>query len=533
MSPSIHPLGFGLLAMRLFNQTIAVICTVVLISFGTALLVRGLVVMPLLTELEARSDRKDLRRVLLALEGRQLQLTALSYANATRDATYRFMEQRDPEFLAGNFAPETFYTLDLHTMALFDRSGSLVAQRSVDPQKMVFVERPLPLADLQRVLPDLRHARAGAPVFDSGVLRNGADAFLYAVTSITCSDDDACSANGYLLLLRQLDADLFTEISETTQLHVTAAPAAPAARPQSIERLYRDDRDRLSWLLPDHGGQPVLALTLQLAPREFTCRLLSIPLLVAFVTSILSYVCLLWLVRRLLIRPIQRFGRVLQQVRLQGDYGLRIDTPLRNELGDLGRHIDEVLSHVESQRAQLQDQARRMQTLSYLDGLTGLANRRRFDQSLADNWALAQRARKPLALIMLDVDYFKPFNDNYGHQRGDEVLKQVAVIIRGAVVRQSDLATRYGGEEFAILLPNTGEEGAAQLAERLRLAIREAAIPHEYSHIGRHLTCSFGVAALVPGAQQAPRDLVRRADEALYASKAGGRNCVTRATALD
>jgi diguanylate cyclase (GGDEF)-like protein len=532
MSPSIHPLGFGLLAMRLLNQTVAVICAVILVSFGTALLVRSLAVMPLLIELEARSDRKDLRRVLLALEGRQLQLSALSYANATRDAAYHFMERRDAEFLAGNFAPETFYSLDLDTVALFDRSGELVAQRSIDPQQIVFMERPLPLAELQPVLPDLRHAHGGAPVFDSGVLRSGVDVFLYAVTSITCTTDDTCGANGYLLLLRQLDADLFAEISETTQLHVTATPAAPTARPQPIEQLYRDDGNRLGWLLSDHRGEPALQLSLQLAPREFGSRLLSIPLLVAFVTSILSYICLLWLVRRLLIQPIQRFGRVLQQVRLQGDLGLRIDTPLSNELGDLGRHIDEVLRHAESQRAQLQDQARRMQTLSYLDGLTGLANRRRFDQSLADNWALAQRTRKPLALIMLDVDYFKPFNDNYGHQRGDEVLKQVAAVIRGAVVRQSDLATRYGGEEFALLLPNTGEEGAAQLAERLRLAIREAAIPHEYSHIGRHLTCSFGVAALVPDPHQSPRDLVRRADEALYASKAGGRNCVTRATAL-
>jgi diguanylate cyclase (GGDEF)-like protein len=299
-----------------------------------------------------------------------------------------------------------------------------------------------------------------------------------------------------------------------------------------MDALYRDDNENLHWLMRDSHGVPLLQVTVRLPPRDFDSKLLSVPLLAAFITSCIGYIVILTLVQRALIGPIQTIGRHLYDVRRRGDYSLRLGERRGDELGDLSRDIDALLDHVHSQQQLLQRQATELQALSYQDGLTGLANRRRFDQALADNWALAQRGQTPLALIMCDVDYFKPFNDNYGHQRGDEVLKQVALIIRGAVVRLSDIAARYGGEEFAILLPDTTEAGAQRIAERVRRDLREAAIPHEYSPIGRVLTLSFGIATLVPSETQAQRELVRHADEALYASKAEGRNRITLASEL-
>src|SRR5690606_15098185 len=124
----------------------------------------------------------------------------------------------------------------------------------------------------------------------------------------------------------------------------------------------------------------------------------------------------------------------------------------------------------------------------------------------------------------------KPYNDNYGHQKGDEVLRQLARIIDAVVTRTSDLATRYGGEEFAILLPDTTESGALHIAKQLEERLKEANTPNDFSHICRRLTVSIGVASMVPENEDSPRDLVRLADEALYAAKAGGRNRIETAT---
>jgi diguanylate cyclase (GGDEF)-like protein len=520
--------------MRLFAQTSAVITTLILFSFGTALITRQAIVLPQLRELEAQADRKDLRRVLLAIDAKKQQLAALTYKNAIWDDMYRYVEQRDTQFLDSNFPIDTFVSLNIGLIAIFDRDGRLVEQRIANQQQSAFVYTELPLAEIQPRLIDLSNVLPRAPIFDSGLMATALGPLLYAEASIMRSDTNSDAA-GTLLIATAVDDEFIHEIEETAQLNI-ALHVLPenyqSAQPQTLDQVRRDDTDRLFWILSDNHSRPVLRLTLQLPPRDFDTQLLWVPLLMAFLVSMIGYACILILVQRLLIRPIHNIGTHLQRVQQHGNYGLRLDSALGNELGDLSRGIDTLVQHVQKQQEQLQQQTAEMQALSYQDGLTALANRRRFDQALTDNWALAQRAHTPLALLMCDVDYFKPFNDHYGHQRGDEVLKRVAEIIQSVVVRHSDLAARYGGEEFAVLLPDTGEDGAQRIAQRIQEELRAAAIEHEYSAISRRLTISIGVASLVPSTAQNPRDLVMRADEALYSSKAAGRDRITLASEL-
>jgi diguanylate cyclase (GGDEF)-like protein len=166
-----------------------------------------------------------------------------------------------------------------------------------------------------------------------------------------------------------------------------------------------------------------------------------------------------------------------------------------------------------------------IERLAFVDGLTDIANRRRFDEFLALEWKRAQRSQSLLALIMADIDYFKQYNDHYGHGAGDEVLRRVADSLQGAAARPGDLAARYGGEEFAVVLPNCGMAGACVVAERLRADIEAQAIPHAYSPIAAHLTLSLGCSAWTL-ADTAPASLLERADQALYAAKRAGRNRV-------
>ncbi|MEQ8493082.1 MAG: diguanylate cyclase, partial [Gammaproteobacteria bacterium] len=187
---------------------------------------------------------------------------------------------------------------------------------------------------------------------------------------------------------------------------------------------------------------------------------------------------------------------------------------------------EQIEAELRAAMARAEELTNTLERLSSLDGLTGIANRRRFDQMLAREWSRAHRGQWPLALILCDLDYFKQYNDHYGHQAGDACLRQLAQLLERSLRRGGDLAARYGGEEFAILLPETDSEHAAAVAEGIRDALLQLGLPHERSLVAPVLTASFGVAALVPDGESAPEVLVEQADKALYAAKASGRNRV-------
>ncbi|KXU79643.1 GGDEF domain-containing protein [Aeromonas enteropelogenes] len=174
--------------------------------------------------------------------------------------------------------------------------------------------------------------------------------------------------------------------------------------------------------------------------------------------------------------------------------------------------------------AELKAVSEHLRLTSRLDGLTGIANRAHLDDCLERAWRRCHRARAPLSLVLLDVDYFKQFNDFYGHQLGDDCLQQVGRLLAGVERREDDLAARYGGEEFALLLPCTGMQGALQVADRIRTALKELGIPHQNSLVSSRVTCSFGVATLIPDNSMKIADLIQKADAALYQAKHNGRD---------
>ncbi|HEX8788328.1 MAG TPA: diguanylate cyclase [Telluria sp.] len=165
-----------------------------------------------------------------------------------------------------------------------------------------------------------------------------------------------------------------------------------------------------------------------------------------------------------------------------------------------------------------------LRALILLDALTGVANRRAFDERLAAEWRRCGRSGLPVALALVDIDHFKLYNDHYGHQAGDNALIQVAAAMRRAAGRTQDLVARYGGEEFAFLLPQLDARGGTGVAKRLMAELEQIAIPHAASPTAPRLTVSIGIACMTPDEQHAPADLIQEADGLLYQAKDGGRN---------
>jgi len=205
---------------------------------------------------------------------------------------------------------------------------------------------------------------------------------------------------------------------------------------------------------------------------------------------------------------------------IPGEKYLSFDAgPIYNECGEIVAVVETISDLTELKNTQIQ-----LEKLATIDALTGIANRRHFDDQLNSIWLNAQRYKQPLSLLMIDVDYFKQYNDLYGHQDGDSCLIKVANCIASALKRSLDSVFRYGGEEFIVLLPDTNQTGAYYMAERIREAVVEMALEHEKSRVSEFVTVSIGIATQYPAAELKSEQLVLSADEALYTAKAEGRN---------
>ena len=213
-------------------------------------------------------------------------------------------------------------------------------------------------------------------------------------------------------------------------------------------------------------------------------------------------------------------------VMFQSKVGVFIELYEQKEaLREKTQEFDRKLVELEELQQQLEETNEQLLLLSTTDGLTGLFNRRRFDEVLNEEWKRGIRSQQPLSFIILDIDHFKAYNDTYGHQAGDDCLREVARTLASVPLREMDKIARIGGEEFAIILPETDNEGAMLAAQRIRASIDELEIPHSSSLSHQHLTISVGVSTVVPDLAFSSRKLLEAADDALYEAKRRGRNC--------
>ncbi len=243
---------------------------------------------------------------------------------------------------------------------------------------------------------------------------------------------------------------------------------------------------------------------------------------------ILAVVATVFFTLTLYFRPLEHASKTIRA--MDKDQALPTFPQARNdEIGDLFSGFNALVGTVNERTAALREANGRLEALAQTDALTGVCNRRRFDESLERLWRAHQRSGEPLSLIILDIDFFKQFNDNQGHLRGDECLIAVARALSGTLKRPTDVFARYGGEEFGVIVENDAP-GALQFAEAMRRTVEELGIGHPDSPYGI-VTISLGVATLSPRPGSAQDTLIAQADKALYASKEAGRNRVNASEA--
>lgn len=529
--------------------------------------IQRFIVFPKFEELERRQVGNDLQRSVQAFQGEVEHLESLSHDWSSWDDTYNFVSHPTDEYIGSNLTVSTFKGVAINLLYICDLRGRVIWGRIYDletgspihdsyfPPDILPLDHPLFKLDFKRTNVS-EVALYGAVVTEHGPM-------LVASRPILKTDNIG-PVRGFLIMGKYLSKDLVSRLSRQTRVDFTIANVpAPAEdilkrTPYALESglpyaIKYTNRARLDVLAeyPDITGKPAFLIRSTME-RDIIRRgyaAMRYALVTLVIGGLALAVLILTIMERTVIHPIVRLTRHVLSIKETSNFSLRLSARRRDEIGTLAREFDHMLEKIEemntimehindqliediNKRQHIEDKLseanKQLQKLATIDGLTQISNRRRFDEYLQLEWKRGMRDGDPVSLIIIDVDFFKLYNDTYGHQAGDDCLKAVAGAISTHAKRIPDLAARYGGEEFAFVLPATDIRGAMKLAEVIRAHVRGLAIPHEKSIVDRYVTISAGVACMVPSREASFEALIKLADDALYDAKAKGRNrCVS------
>lgn len=474
-----------------------------------------LVISPYLDGLESGLAQEKARQIQKIMEQEGRSLKQLLDDWAIWDPSYRYVTAPYPEYEKENLIASSFTFAKLSHIMIFTQEGKLRwggSMKAHESAELIRLGEDSPVTDFFVKNRGLAWEGQGwAPLLFNNEW--------YLVAGEVIHSPSAHQSSGSIFMARPMDTDMLGQLSVQAGLvlHISSEGILPG----NIHISQVDGFSKL--VIGMQAGStastgPALVLETSIK-RDFEKSGLNALLLsmgaslgVLFTFTLIT----LLILTTSLIRPLKSFSIMIKHVRTSGDYSKRIHWTSTDELGVLAQGINDLTSTIQEHTLVLSD-------LAKTDPLCGIGNRRSFDEALKLAWKICKREKRPLGLIMVDVDHFKLFNDTYGHRAGDASLKAIAEALDDVARRPGDLVCRYGGEEMVLLLPNTDIEGVLIVAARLCQEVRLLGIPHCRSSHGT-VTVSAGGCSFVPEEDQEPEILVEMADKELYRAKAAGRN---------
>jgi diguanylate cyclase (GGDEF)-like protein len=525
----------------------AKVFTIILVLFGflgvTDFLVQRFVVYPSFLALEHQEAGQNLQRIFQAIDRESYHLERISRDWATWDDSHDFMTTGSEAFKKSNLNDEAMDSIAINVMIFFTTDGAIVWSNARDSAQ----ESPVDLELLQSGSIGQDHPLISLPPGEKGVrgvINTEHGPLLFATRQILRSDGSGPVA-GLVTVGRILSPAMVESLAEQTRIPfeiiypyaesktLCGKSGIKAASTDSLHYFTQDEGDhvKVCSAYPGPTGTPIFGIQ-YLFPREITQKgIASIRYAMILVVSsgLIVLIILNVLLQAVILRPLQKLTEHAARLQREEDYSLRLDLRRSDEVGVLAGSFDNMVQTIRERTEELKRANEQLTLLSLRDGLTGIPNRRMFDTSLKQEWRRAMRSGTPISLILGDVDFFKNYNDAHGHPQGDQCLIAVAAVLQRQIQRPADLAARFGGEEFAVILGDTNSKGAEHVAQSLRQAILDLRLDHGQSEASAFVTMSFGVVSVIPLPEDGDEGMIgllKKADQALYQAKRSGRDRV-------
>lgn len=526
-------------------------------------------ILPTYLELEESEAKQNLQRAFESIQSEIQHIDILCHDWSAWDDTYDYVLSRSQDYEESNLIAETFISNRLNLIYICDKKGDIVWKGIFDSEKRKQIYMPdlLKSSGVRAFL--LRSGEGKEALKDlsaKGIVNTVHGPMLIVSRPILTSNNEGPS-RGVIIMGKFLTPQLITKLTEQTRVNFKIIQLHDKKRQPPLDLLSRitsgtpdpyhlepinGEEIAAYYIVPDIENNPALIINLTF-PREISkqgIRTIHFALIYILIVGTIVLILLLFFTNSMVLKPLSQLTRLTQKVEATGDFSIRSSITGKDEIGLLSQGFNRMMEKTQVQTMELaaamNEQKKeiikrknaekklriansKLKELASKDPLTALANRRCFEEVMQKEWKRAVREQTPTAVIICDIDYFKAYNDTYGHQQGDECLKEVASAIAGAIRRPMDIAARYGGEEFIALLPNTDTDGAFHVAEAMRRNIERLKITHAGSSVSSHVSISLGIAGGTPTRNSTCETLIEMADNALYRSKDEGRNRSTRA----
>lgn len=528
---------------------IAIIALVFFVCYGIIdYSILRIIILQSFVTLEQKEADQNLERCVSAIQRELYHLDKLCFDWSSWDDTYEFVQNPSDDYIKSNLIIDQFNPDLFNLIYIVNADGDLVwggirnAEMDDSIQLTAFDKKKFTESDpLIRLNP---YGKPSGGMTNAGIIITEKGPMLICARPILTSNNEGPMA-GTLLMGRFLTDSVIKTLTEQTRVAfgiVLMEPTPSNSRYKAIvehfaheNSFYLEEKDdHLMMYAPYYDISRKLAFVVTTKfPRQITKKgflTIHFAIFSILIAGCIVLLAMLASMQTIILKPISKLTNFVVAVEKDRDFSLRVKFRRKDEIGTLANGLNSMVQTIAEQTDLLISANLTLQNLSAMDGLTGIANRRRFDEVVEIEWRRMIREKTFLSLILCDLDFFKPFNDHYGHQAGDSCLKKVANAIKNTLNRSSDMAARYGGEEFVVILPNTDIQGAEHIAESIRKAIENLNIEHVKSHAAAHVTLSLGVSSVIPSPDLSIEHLIGTADSALYLAKHQGRNQVVTQT---